>query len=592
MPEPMPGVSGESRDATALREIRRLVDETVALTGSAAPETLDVKAPTLVDSALDGGGDGSFYLIGLIGGKNVGKSSLVNALVGQPITAGSSHGPGTEKAIAYVHESQVPALRALLDAEVAGRYEIVRHSLPQLARQVLLDLPDFDSHYDEHVEVTRRMLRHMLYPIWIQSIEKYADRQARELLLKVTAGNAPRNFIFVLNKLDQLVDREGQAAARELRDDYAARLSTALQLDPPPRVWMVSAVDPAAHDLPALRELVNRERSVETVARSRQMAVHQQSHSLMAWFDRQQLPERLGRVARLEEQAQEDILHRVAGPIIEEVVPRMLEDRAVRAAVADEVMQKRVARWPMVNMLHVLLDPIVSALRLRLPYGQQWVFDGAEILVARHVDAGREPLAGTIQAIFARLQQSNAAINHLYAERRYWDAMPADTAAAELRRNLALAIEHQRREALLTLTHTWGAPGWIGRLILTVGAALWFPIVQPILEAALQHTATSVALLFVQVLGVNYLLKNVGFLLVYFLVLWLALKWRARYQVDRWFDRWKHGDPLNPEQSLTGQVLEWSRGLTDPITQARGQLETLIEQATVLRTKLEQQKAA
>ena len=40
------------------------------------------------------------YIVGLIGGKDVGKSSFVNALVGRPITEQSSHGPGTEAVIA------------------------------------------------------------------------------------------------------------------------------------------------------------------------------------------------------------------------------------------------------------------------------------------------------------------------------------------------------------------------------------------------------------------------------------------------------------------------------------------------------------
>jgi len=55
--------------------------------------------------------DGSFYLVGLIGGKDVGKSALVNALAGRDITATSAYGPGTEGVIAYAHVSQEKALR-------------------------------------------------------------------------------------------------------------------------------------------------------------------------------------------------------------------------------------------------------------------------------------------------------------------------------------------------------------------------------------------------------------------------------------------------------------------------------------------------
>src|SRR5205085_3881770 len=104
-----------------------------------------------------------------------------------------------------------PALRALLEREVPGQFRIVTHDSAHLLRQVLLDLPDIDSHWRAHLEVTRTMLRHMLYPVWVQSVEKYADRQPQEMLARVAAGNATQNFVFCLNKVDQVEGREGGA---------------------------------------------------------------------------------------------------------------------------------------------------------------------------------------------------------------------------------------------------------------------------------------------------------------------------------------------------------------------------------------------
>src|SRR5687768_4215344 len=225
--------------------VEQLVREAVELTGSAEPELLEDDAPVLTDEALAPAGPaGGFYLVGLIGGKEVGKSALVNALAGRPVTAITSHGPGTEVVVAYAHVSQEPALRALLEREVPGQYRIVTHEIGALERQVLLDLPDIDSHWQSHPVVTRAMLRHMLFPVWIVSIEKYADRQPQEMLRKVAAGNAPENFVFCLNKVDQvdsglraegrgsseskatgppthnLARRTVPSAAEEIRDDY------------------------------------------------------------------------------------------------------------------------------------------------------------------------------------------------------------------------------------------------------------------------------------------------------------------------------------------------------------------------------------
>src|SRR5437868_2197603 len=98
-------------------DLTQLVREVADVTGVATPAWLEEDAPVLTDTAAD-----RFYLIGLIGGKDVGKSALVNALVGRDITPRTSHGPGTETVIAYAHASQCAALGEFLEREVSGRY--------------------------------------------------------------------------------------------------------------------------------------------------------------------------------------------------------------------------------------------------------------------------------------------------------------------------------------------------------------------------------------------------------------------------------------------------------------------------------------
>src|SRR4051812_38108054 len=102
--------------------VEELVRETIELTGADPPALLESDAPVLSDQALstDSSNGDDFYLVGLIGGKEVGKSALINALVGQPITTITSHGPGTEGVIAYAHAAQERALRELLETIVPG----------------------------------------------------------------------------------------------------------------------------------------------------------------------------------------------------------------------------------------------------------------------------------------------------------------------------------------------------------------------------------------------------------------------------------------------------------------------------------------
>ena len=576
-------------------DLEQLVQEVRDLTGADQPEVLQGDAPVLVADALSGDGDG-FYLVGLIGGKDVGKSALVNALVGQEITERTSHGPGTEIAIAYAHEAQEPALRKLLDAQVPGRFRIVTHSIPRLYRQVLVDLPDIDSHYEDHVELTRRMLRHLLFPIWVQSIEKYADIQPQKLLSRVATGNAPENFIFCLNKIDQVIEREGPAAAKELREDFARRLARTLSLPKPPKVHLVSAIHPDLHDLPHLRDLLSQQKTGEAVLQSKQLAGRQQGLSVLSWFTQQDLPGRLRILERLHEDAEGMTADRIAAPLVQQSVPRLMDDPAYRATLVEECLRRRVYRWPVVNIVHSLISPLFAVVRQAVGSTAVAPFASTDAIVDAYLQPDGVPVSSSVQTTFAQLQQSHPILASLYRQRKLWESMSADRAAADLRRTLVGVLDKQRA----ALRSRFGADGLftaLGRFILTVGALLWFPLVQPLLEAVLQPGQASPELRvllgrFVQILGVNYLLQNVTFLILYFVILWAILKWDTQRRVSRILFRWKSPDHPDASLNLFSQALQWTEGLLDEIHLARNRLNDLITQIDKLEKSLNTERAS
>ena len=545
-----------------------LVAEVAAATGAELPTLLDDDSPALRRGESS---ERAFYLVGLIGGKEVGKSALVNALAGEAISESTSYGPGTETVIAYAHADQADAVRKLLEREAPSRHEVVTHSVAALRRQVLLDLPDIDSIYDDHVELTRRMLRHMLFPIWVQSIEKYADQQPQKLLAAVAAGNDPANFLFVLNKADQAPVE----AMQELRADYAARLARTLNRAAAPKVYLVSAIRGGEFDLPELREKLSREKSGEAVKQSIELAGRQRERSMLRWLESQRLPERARRFQRLEEQAQDLAAARLATPLLEDALPRILNDPAHRAAVVDEVMSARVARWPLVNVLHTALSPLTAVWRRNVGTAPT-----PEALVAASVDLDGRTLSSSIQATFALLQQTNPAIGNLYRQQRLWEQRPADTAAAALRKSLTQSLTQQREAAVKKIARRgFFAP--LFRWLLTVGALLWFPIVQPVTELMLQdsltRTARGIALLVVQLLGVTYLLKSAAFLGIWFLFLWLILRWDTQRRVAKMVG--------NVEDSGRA-VLAWVDELVEPIRVAKRREEALVQRTEVLRSQL------
>lgn len=589
------------------QELEQFVAETVAITGAAPPAVMAADAPVLRSATLR---DDELYLIGLIGGKDVGKSALVNALVGHEITQRIGYGEGTGNVVAYAHARQAPMLSRLLDAEVPGQYRVVTHEIAELQGQALLDLPDIDSHWTQHVAITRRMLRHMIYPLWIQSIEKYADRHPQELLKAVAEGNAPANFIFCLNKVDQLggIEAPGsgtesmrtEADAAELRDDYAQRIAGALGLARPPRVWMISAIRPDDFELPALRAMLSRARPRDAVQRSRELAAWQQGMSIVAWARQQDLQGRKARLDRLEEDAQDAVAERIGRPVLEEAIPGMIDDPAHRLAAVDQCMQHRAARWPIVNMVHAVAGPIVSVLRRRLALEQQRGLGGAEALVDLHLHGGGWDVATRIQSTFAQLQQTHAAdVSVLYRQRKLWETMHADAAADELRRRLAGTLGRQRQVLVERFAGRDNMLGRFVRVALTWGAVLWFPIAQPVVQALLTaivegsplRGGARIGLLIVQILSVTFLLKNAAFLLLWFGLIWAYLRWSTQRKVERQLVRWRSAEHLDPAINPTAAAMEWLNDLLAPIRTGQEKLQRLLDGLKRLEQDLDRSAA-
>jgi hypothetical protein len=592
--------------------VEQLVRETMELTGADTPQLLEDDAPVLSDEALGADGDaaGGFYLVGIIGGKDVGKSALVNALVGRPITAITSHGPGTETVVAYAHGSREPALRALLEREVPGQFRIVTHDSAHLLRQVLLDLPDIDSHWRAHLEVTRTMLRHMLYPVWVQSVEKYADRQPQEMLRKVAAGNAPENFVFCLNKVDQVEasgaggphslspvlggEARGEGPAVEIRDDFAARIARTLSLGKPPDVFLISAIHPDRYELPRLRQLLSRQKSNDAVRQSKELAVRRQDRSLLQWLREQNLEERAARLERLQREAEEMVAERVGEPLLGGAIPRMLEDAAARMAMTDEVLRDRVARWPLVNLVHTLLSPLLSVWRSNVgAAGARVAAGGAEAMVDVYLSScdASGGLPRLVQTTFAQLRQSQPLVATLYRHNRLWEDMPAELAAGELRRTLAATIERQRALALDRLSGREGVVAPLLRWTLTIGALLWFPFVQPVLAGMLAvqtrwwdlwSNGQEVLRLVVSVLSGESLLRNVTFLIIWFTVIWLALRWNTQRRVARFLLRMRSPDERDVSLNLTAQAMQWMGELVGPARRSCERTTDLARRAKAL----------
>ena len=160
---------------------------------------------------------GAAYVLALAGGTGVGKSSLLNALAGQTVSAVRAVRPTTDQPLAWVAESRREELAPLL--AWLGVRHVASHADDTLDGVAILDLPDVDSVRTEHRATVDSLLPRIDAVAWVLDPEKYDDARLHTYL----RGMAPHaaRLRFVLNKSDRLTDSQ----RAELADDLRQRLA-------------------------------------------------------------------------------------------------------------------------------------------------------------------------------------------------------------------------------------------------------------------------------------------------------------------------------------------------------------------------------
>jgi hypothetical protein len=204
---------------------------------------------------------------------------------------------------------------------------------------------------------------------------------------------------------------------------------------------------------------------------------------------------------------------------------------------------------------------------------------GAALLVDRaaQIEPVVRPLSADVQAAFAQLRQSQPAVAAAYEHDKLWEQMNAELAVGRLRDRLASAVLQQRSTAIDRMSGSFFGSAMV-RWLATIGAALWFPIVQPVLSIVLNSTeswrAIEIAKLAVNLLSGQKLLSDAAFLLIWYVFLWLVVRYRTYSQVRRWL----RGQGMG-SLDLAREAVDWMDGLVAPLEKQRTRLQSIADRA-------------
>lgn len=150
-------------------------------------------------------------IVGLAGGTGSGKSSLLNALVGEYLSDPGASRPTTARPVVVVPAGHADRLERLW-GELEIDDPIASDRIEELT---FVDLPDLDSVAVDHRQRVHDLLIDLDVVVWVTDPEKYRDRILHDLFLRPMAAHEA-SFLFVLNQIDRLSPEETSEVVEDL----------------------------------------------------------------------------------------------------------------------------------------------------------------------------------------------------------------------------------------------------------------------------------------------------------------------------------------------------------------------------------------
>jgi hypothetical protein len=532
--------------------------------------TLMSWAPARLSSGTDRSLADPLVICGILGGKDVGKSTLINALAGQRVSGDDEEvGWGTLQPMAYVHRDSVSLYRSRLAGADSpsgsmvidpALLEVTEHQAQAIRHLVLVDLPDFDSDLPRHLEIVRAMAPLLDRLIWVVTPRKIGDRAWVALYSKVVKDR--QNVHCVLNKADELLGDESPAGLSPtfLQDQLDWARQTLDQSGCPAegnRLFVVAAEAPTADhfvdhiarrwddpnwsihgtereavaaigrqlaaELVRLREGVLSPVSpgdAQSLKQANQQAeTRRNAEVIQSHFRLEEWARRLQRAGDAE--YHQTLLNDAFGSDFCTTVGRRLRaSQRTETELADDLLVGRVDHWPILPIIFWPMRWLVRRLGARFA-GTRWT--GPDSAIDALTVRGQS-LEDRLQVYLTRVQGDHSRTIQQF---RLADRLPDVKALARRITSRATSLVADLDDDLLaSLKASYRRPAFPKRWLLWA-MLIWFPLVQPLTEGVLKLLGAGGkidilggALQVVMALGATHLLTGLAFVaFVYFIIL-------------------------------------------------------------------------
>ena len=476
--------------------------------------------PKLVLSCQTGEAEkDSLYLYGIIGGKDVGKTTLINQLAGARISIDTDIlDEGTSIAVAYCHLQDQAFLQKRFALDVRDRLRYVTHQREELRNVVLIDFPDFDSRFMAHRQDVQRLARYLQGILWILSPRKYGDHEFVDQYEAMAQSN--ENHFLIMNKMDQLEGKVEEDAVRDEVYSYFSKVCKIRNIYLPgrERLLLISALEPSKYDYHILQNRLIRVHTPAEILRAK-------AHNLKAEFEKNitrihSYYALSGRIAEIEE-AVDEVGTWTAKYFTEEyfesIRTRVIGIESIQQRISAGLFSRRVDGWPVLRVLFYPLAGLISFAGGRFAFlnlAKEQTETPKDILRYEGLSA-----SGRIQQIRLNLEEKYPKLASAIGE------MPSYTELVEheFQKNLQVYEEKVGERLAEGIT-----PPGKSRQVLIYAPLIWFPFLQPLLLDWISNpngffslsNITGLIPDIIKLLGAGQLLENAIFLILFYLA-WL-----------------------------------------------------------------------